>query len=508
MRIVVTRLSELMLPLAFGDDPHQDIASHMRAMQLGLYEGMPLLLHEDGSFDTDLNEWLHSLPAQGATSTHTWMAYARDVSAWVSFFAKLKHGLSWTLASTDDLARYRSYRLEPARDAARDALSAHSWNRIVASLDSLYGWAEDTGRIAQSPLRRIERAVRRDGGPPFIVRCNPLRSTHYDEERRTNFVRRQEYRTFIDVGLRMMSTDGVEDPRRNAGRHAHRNVVLADLLYLSGLRIEEATGILEWELPTRAALAQSQPRQGVPWRVARGIAKGRKPRTVIVSQRALRQLRGYADVERANLIARFRRPDGTYVGIPEPILVRRAHDATNFTFVGRSSLRAIDVAEIDVRRRMVEVMEDGTQSPVALWIGERGAPLAPKSWEDTFTRAEARCGVYVRPHMLRHTYAINLLSALIEATFDSIARSDESSKRGNGYGQFVRRVYSEPLNIVRRQLGHASITQTHHYLDDLSEAQRLIDEAVARLHGDDDCIPWDDVRRYVKSAEAALAADE
>ena len=50
----------------------------------------------------------------------------------------------------------------------------------------------------------------------------------------------------------------------------------------------------------------------------------------------------------------------------------------------------------------------------------RGDPMRPAAWEAVFLRADARCrarglDLHVTPHMLRHTFAVHMLSLLIQA---------------------------------------------------------------------------------------------
>jgi integrase len=53
--------------------------------------------------------------------------------------------------------------------------------------------------------------------------------------------------------------------------------------------------------------------------------------------------------------------------------------------------------------------------PLALWLTEGGLPMPMAAWEAVFRRASARCRSFgididVTPHMLRHTFAVHLLT--------------------------------------------------------------------------------------------------
>lgn len=492
MQLVLTELSGWTLPIPGPNGEPYDVPSRERATKLGLHEGLPILLHDDGTYDEELNAWMRSLPGNGCTSPHTWKAYARDVITWIHYFAHLKPGVSWKYATREDLTRFRTARTETSEDSPRDAISASSWNRAVTAMESLYTWAAEEGLIAKTPFQhrvRIAPSSRDAGGQ--AVKSNTLRDAHYTEEKRTQYVRPAQYRTFREVGLRWLDDHGIEDPRTHAGRQAHRNVVLADFLYLSGLRIQEGASILEWEVPSAEALRSARAGVALEWTVAKAIAKGGKRRVIRVAQRALRQLRDYADLERRNLIESHRRDDGTYSGIKHPIVVRRVDDG-HYRILATGTVRSIDNTGPATRARLVERLPDGSQRPVALWLGERGAPLRVTSWEDVFEKAEERSGIYVRPHMLRHTYAVNLLAQLVEGTIKAAVKKEDDTT----FQRIAHRLYAEPLNLVRRQLGHASITQTYQYLDCLEDAQSFVDDAVACL--DDGAvltdIPWQAIR--------------
>lgn len=472
---LTTDLGGWNLPLPVPDGEDVDSPTPERALHLGLTPGLPILLHEDGTYDEELNRWLHTLPTVGCTSPHTWAAYARDVAMWVRFLAHYRPKTSWMQARLQDFQAFRTARLRPNEGSAREPITAASWNRQVTALESLYGWALDAGLISKLPFKHKMRVGPRGFtfGP---TKSNTLKSNHYREEKtpRPLYVRYDRFYHFREAGLRWVGEDGEED-RPNAARHAHRNVVLADLLYMTGLRIQEGGSLLEWDIPTAATLNTLRTTGATAFTVAEGIAKGGKRRTITVGLLALRQVRNYVAVERENLLDRFTKSDGSYTLIPDPLFVRRV-DEGHYGILATGRVRSISRATPAERARMVEVGPDGRQRPVALWIGDRGRPMRLKTWEDVFEDAEGRSGVYVRPHMLRHTYAVNLLSRLVGATVRAV-KEDEATD----HGKVIRRLYSEPLNEVRKQLGHASITQTYAYLDCLEEAQLYLNAAVAEM---------------------------
>ena len=98
-------------------------------------------------------------------------------------------------------------------------------------------------------------------------------------------------------------------------------------------------------------------------------------------------------------------------------------------------------------------------------------------------RGDARCqarglDLHVTPHMLRHTFAVHMLSLLIQTQIGSVL------DRGEHHGAAYRRVIGAPLQKLQRLLGHSSITSTYIYLDSLEESRALVDAAAARWADD------------------------
>jgi site-specific recombinase XerC len=121
-----------------------------------------------------------------------------------------------------------------------------------------------------------------------------------------------------------------------------------------------------------------------------------------------------------------------------------------------------------------------------LWLTEQGTPMTSDNWEAIFAQASARCcrlgyELYVTPHMLRHTFAVHMLAQLIRTQIGVLFErpADDLSRRTDAY----RRLAGDPLRTLQKLLGHATITSTYIYLDNVLEAQALIDDALDRYAG-------------------------
>jgi integrase len=118
-----------------------------------------------------------------------------------------------------------------------------------------------------------------------------------------------------------------------------------------------------------------------------------------------------------------------------------------------------------------------------LWLSKAGQPWAARDIEETFDTAAKRChkfgrtDLHVSPHMLRHTFAVHQLTHLIRIQFGSITTARQERDRV-GWAQYAR-MLADPLDTLRRALGHKHVSSTFIYLTNVDEAQWLTDEAAA-----------------------------
>ncbi|MCE3519372.1 hypothetical protein LXJ58_31980, partial [Escherichia coli] len=144
--------------------------------------------------------------------------------------------------------------------------------------------------------------------------------------------------------------------------------LFADLLVTTGLRLEEASGLLTVEL---AAIDREDGDVQQLWLpLPPPLTKGDRGRSVLVPRRLLRQIAAYVAVERAAGVAKFAARDGA-ASFDRPIPVTRA---------GLDRMR--DICTPEERCRLILCDEDGTpREPAALWLTEVGQPVRPNSWE-------------------------------------------------------------------------------------------------------------------------------
>lgn len=434
------------------------------AENLGLVDGMPFILGDDGSYDHDLNRFFRACPTMGVRSPNSVRAYGRDILIWMRFLAECRDNRSHWAADRHDIAAFHAARrlaLPPAR------ISAASWNRSIAALDKLYRWAVEEGVIARSPFTYRQSWRRANSGAVVTVAANAA-TERGARARDVRYLSLERYLLFREIGLRGRLPDGSEDPAWQ-GRNSERNALFAELLVTTGLRLQEAASLLWIEFPKLEPTGALRNRS---FRLAPAIAKGSKGRVIRLPERVLKRLHEYAVLERTNVLLRQTQPRGG--GSEHPIRVV-SHDRGRFLLEGQAVRAGVDMLTPRDRGRLVWAE---TSEPLSLWLAEGARPMPPAAWEAVFRRASARCRRFgidldVTPHMLRHTFAVHMLSLLVREQIGWVL-DDRRSQIGAAY----RRLIGDPLLKLQRLLGHSRIESTHVYLECLEESQEMIDAAV------------------------------
>ncbi len=415
---------------------------------LGLPQGMPFVLGEDGSPDRVANRWLASLPAHGCGSRATWRAYALNWAEWARFLQE--RGVVPLAATADEVAAfYSAQRL----DRGGVGVGRATWNRKVAALESFYRWAIDRGLITSSPFAYREAWARGGDGVVRSVRRNLAKERAGRPHATLRWLESDRLAFFLTVGLGGLLPDGREDPAFG-GRNAARNRAFGELLATSGLRAQEASFLLVHELPAAAG-----PRDRlVALKVPAAIAKGGVPRRTIVSTAALRMIESYVRLERSA---------GRRTWSPSGAL--RVDDAT--ADGGRVEGRLVRWTTVDVHAR-ARLVEDG----VAVTWASSGAGGPMVDWSDVFDRATERCRMFdpgfprVTPHTLRHTFAVHTLRRLVSQTVRRV-REHEADPALDILAGYWR--VHDPLLALRDLLGHASVTTTQVYLHAIDPTRLL-----------------------------------
>jgi site-specific recombinase XerD len=382
-----------------------------------LVDGIPFILGDDGSYDLDLNRFFRECPSIGIRSPNSVRAYARDILTWLRFLTECRGGKSLWLADRQDIIAYhRTRRLSPGPGQ----ISGSSWNRSITALERFYGWAWDEGLLAELPFLR-SRIAGPSGSAARQVQGRP-RSFREPAARRhdMHFIDMDRFVLFRDVGLRARLRDGSADPAWR-GHNGERNALFAELLTVTGMRLEEASSLLPVDLPRHDDPLLGDARSCAV-ALSPAICKGGKGREIRIPRRLLRRIDDYIEIERANAVCRWRvRRGWERVRDPLGIVAFQGRGVTIDAGGARLSRRRLDVMRSGERARLVVLAPDGTPTePAVLWLTDGGHPMRPTAWEAAFLRADARCraqgfDLHVSPHMLRHTFAVYMLSLLIRA---------------------------------------------------------------------------------------------
>ena len=283
-------------------------------------ERMPVLVDDDLLFEdgpaaprptTAVNQWLRELPASGCPSPGSWESYARVVKEWSEFLAGHGVGLFDSREQLKlALGKYAEYRAAGRR---RRRFAATTWGRHMSVLSLFYRWAMDEGHAQAEPFTyRMARAL--FAGTGREVRVNLAVRRTPKPHVTIKYLEPDFTRLFLD-GLRGLAPDGGPDPCYR-GRELARNAAVGELALATGMRLQEFSSLLAWEVPPLPSRPVQAP---IPFPVPAAIAKGRKFRTTWISYDALAAVHHYLELDRPATV------DGTGWRPPprwgEPLLV-------------------------------------------------------------------------------------------------------------------------------------------------------------------------------------------
>lgn len=431
-----------------------------REQAAGIRQGSPFMTRPDGSVDPILTLYFNSLLFQQLAETSK-VSYTADYRVFLNFLSQ--RGSSWLEATARDLEDFEDWRRRaPANPRL---ISGSKWLRELSALNRLYRWAVRSGFVENSPLRTLPVITRRDG------RCVERLEAAARDVRSSNvkWLTPRAARRWRDVGLLGWGADGLRDPSFR-GRNGDRNAAYADLLFDSGLRRSEAASLLTLELPAAVGVTRYQ------WtRVAREVAKYGSGRPFCIHSSTLRSVRTYIATSRAQVIERAQKR-GYYDKLVDKVILHRVRGALPTTLEwfdpnGQLHERALDRLTVDQRRRLF-IEGPGGVEPLWLWLSEDGLPFAGHSWEAVFRSASDRCSAilgerapFCRPHMARHSFALQMLLALHHA-LDSRFELDDAQRRD------FELLYGNPWRIVKDLLGHRSEETTRNvYLAPVRDLQ-------------------------------------
>ena len=440
-----------------------------------LPERMPVLIDDDLRLEDGpgaprpaavVNRWLRGLPSSGCPAPSSWESYARVVKEWMEFLAEygvallgsreqLKHGLG----------KYAEYR---AAGPVKERFAAATWGQHMSVLSLFYRWAIEEGHGEAEPFSyRTARAL--FAGTGREVRVN-LAVRRTPRPHVTIKYLEPDFTQLFLNGLRGLAPDGGPDDGYR-GRELARNAAIGHLALSTGLRLQEFSCILAYEIP---ALPPQPTQVPIPFPVPSGVTKGRKFRITWISYDALAAVHHYLELDRPATA------DGTSWLPPrrqgEPLLVTGPDERGGHVNGVRRRWETLTPGE---RRRLVA--PDGGSCVLAVKNG--GGPFT--AWASVFERTSDRIRArfeprfpHVNPHRLRHSMAMRTLEYLVSGHYRQAAGLVTAT--GTSTGPDAALVFylskADPLLVLRDLLGHSSVLTTEKYLRRL-DTTRIFREA-------------------------------
>ena len=435
---------------------------------------MPVLVDDDLRFEDGpgaarpavaVNGWLRELPASGAPAPASWESYARAVKEWMEFLAEHGVGLFDSRERLRrGLGRYAEHR---ATGPASQRFAASTWNRHMSILSMFYRWAIAERYAQAEPFTyRAARALFADTGRQVRVnlavrrRPKPHVTIRYLEP---------DFTDLFCKGLRGLAPDGRPDSGYR-GRELARNAAVGELALATGLRLQEFSYLLVYEIPALPAARTQVP---IPFGVPSGVSKGRKFRTTWISYDALASVHQYLALDRPATV------EGSGWLPPrrwgEPLLVTDPDERG-----GRINgiRRRWDTLTPGDRRRLVA--SDGGSCVLAVRGG--GGPFT--AWASVFERTADRIRSrfeprfpHVHPHRLRHSFSMRTLEYLVTGHFRQAAKLAVDTDTDAALAFYLSK--ADPLLILRDLLGHCSVLTTEKYLRRL-DTTRIYRDAYER----------------------------
>lgn len=468
---------------AFRCEPHRSwpplsepLAAHFETLgalleQYGVRDGQYFLLGPDGRPDLSINAFLSS-SAMRVLSEGTNRKYAYSLAIWLNFLHQRYPGRPWYQATSADVADLKFWRMSDVRNERR--VTGATWHGDLAALSAFYAWAGRMYKIPSPIELRALKSPRYQSRLPVPLYSQALNEQNADDtgsyevthkaaepagirDRDVKWFTPRAYQRWVNLGLRGLALDG-EDAPDWRGRNAERDAAFADLLYGTGLRLQEGGSLLVNELPPLHTANQFY-----TCKLAASCAKYSRGRRYWMPSRVREALDQYIgpEGERSRAVARAQRAN-RYETLPGLYVVEQIRNQT-LRLRKRAGATIYDVPldTLTPRERWSLFLETPRGlEPLALWLNEDGLPRHHHSWDVTFhiaNRRIQRLGIdhfICSPHKLRHSFAFKWYITgrlLYERKLDHLSPEEIRDFRFE---------FGSTWELVRTLLGHRSVETT------------------------------------------------
>lgn len=421
---------------------------------LRLPDGCPLIL--DDQF-RPVEPWLtYFRIVSASTKKSSVRNYAYDAMKLASFLQD--RGTDIVHARHEDIVAYRDFRLH----GTDHPVSPTTWQRNTVVIKGIYSLLKQQGVLTREPWISVGSST-------------PLR-IGWTVEPDIKPLSRKQWLHFRNVGLAGKLPNGSMDPSWR-GRNPQRSIAAAHVAVTSGMRLAEFSTLLDAEVPP-------PPSDGTGMSVLLGAcAKYEKRRRVHLPPGTLSIVDLYRQTERRR-VARSAAA-GLWKRRNDLLIIKEVdsfNSVVRGSLAGRQKTWPFHLFPPELRRIAVREKDRGLEA-IGLFIGRNGLPIGSRSWHTIFAAANQRVQHLadsgnplpltsaVKPHDLRHTFAVVLLKSLTD-----LALAREADRRAGliGPGSLSEHISVNPRLTVQRLLGHSSPETTMTYLRYIEDTDELI----------------------------------